>query len=257
MLRQFKISTAILLMATGATIALVLLPQYPHWLSSRVETAQTWVDDIWPQTLKTSNELAKWSVTDIGPGSEEIVSMATEDHILGISASYDLKFSIDVYPNKVIPDVPYILSLSSKDGVQLARTIVSWIEPELDDTGIRSRNLSEIQASEKLKTKGVVLEINHNDISIPAFIEEYNREAKEIVRRYDKDYFEYCEITLDAGVLGGADIQVGNLECVSGGWTPGLLEFPEERSNAIISRHYTIEFNAPDQYQGKPVTRTD
>ena len=56
---QILISTAILLMAIGATIALVLLPQYPHWLSSRVETAQNWVDDIWPQTLNTSNEFAR------------------------------------------------------------------------------------------------------------------------------------------------------------------------------------------------------
>jgi hypothetical protein len=246
-------------MAIGATIALVLLPQYPHWLSSRVETAQNWVDDIWPQTLNTSNEFARWSVTTIRPWSEEIESIATEEHIFGISAgaTNNLEFSIDVYPNKVIPDVPYVLSLSSKDGVQLARTGVSWTETELDNTGIRSRDLSEVHASETGKTKSVVLEINGNDISIPAFIEEYNREAKEIVRRYDKNYFEYCEVTMGVRVFGGADIQVGNLECISGGWTPGLLEFPEERSNGIISRHYTIEFSAPDVYEGKPVTISD
>jgi hypothetical protein len=184
LLRLFVI---VFFMALGATVALATEPLFPPNLKSWVDKGQVAVsgaadpdgqgvaasavaEPAWtvPTGLVTVKDVAPKVPTGCGLADCPPSPLLTK-------ATGELRFSLQVTPLALAPDVSYAVVLSARDGHVYDSVQVSWSREDLVGIDPAERSVIKRKETEARHNRRVELKAPYDDVSIPPFIEDYNQ----------------------------------------------------------------------------------
>jgi hypothetical protein len=175
------------------------------------------------------------TVTDVAPTQDVCVVVGCDGGIIPDARLGDITLIMKVEPIALVEDRGYTVWLADLGGATLDAESLRWTSGQLEQPAANERSRSAIAEAEKGRVKLVALRIPFDDISVPAFVDDYNQEFKNGLAQYEKGIIDECRITIEAN----SSPRIGNPECLDRTFLPYRLD--SDSFAAVLARHYLIE----------------
>ena len=175
------------------------------------------------------------TVTDVAPTQDVCVVVGCDGGIIPDARLGDITLIMKVEPIALVEDRDYTVWLADLGGATLDAESLRWTGGQLEQPAANERSRSAIAEAEKGRVKLVALRIPFDDISVPAFVDDYNREFRSGLAQYEKGIIDECRITIEAN----SSPRIGNPECLDRTFLPYRLD--SDSFTAVLARHYLIE----------------
>ena len=175
------------------------------------------------------------TVTDVAPTQDVCVVVVCDGGIIPDARLGDITLIMKVEPIALVEDRDYTVWLADLGGATLDAESLRWTGGQLEQPAANERSRSAIAEAEKGRVKLVALRIPFDDISVPAFVDDYNQEFRSGLAQYEKGIIDECRITIEAN----SSPRIGNPDCLDRTFLPYRLD--SDRFAAVLARHYLIE----------------
>lgn len=245
MLRLFSV---VFLIAAGAVAALATEPIFPQTLQGWVYQGQRVVigtanlnDQVAAALKVTTPEgtvpTGLLTVRDVGPTDLHACPLAEcSPGRLVASESGVLTISAQVTPLAVAPEVDYVVVLRAQDGHVYDTAKVKWSRNDLVGIDPAERSVDKRKEIELRHNRRVEVQAPYDDLSVPPFIEEYNKAFDRFSKaRQSAKSREMAIDPLAAPLLGA--LMPGYFESPD----QEATEFGQKEIERIFSQHFTLE----------------
>jgi len=243
-----RILGVVLLITAGAAVALATEPVFPQTLQGWVAKTQeafilyAKLDDR--RIAAPPVTTPEWTVPtglltvrDVGPTDPN--ACPTVECSLGrllTRKSGELTFSAQVTPLAVAPDVDYVVVLRAQDGYVYDIVGVTWSRSDLVGIDPAERSVGKRKEIEVRHNRRVEVKAPYDDVSVPPFIEEYNKAFDGFLKTHQAAKSREMAIDPLAAPLIAALM-------------PGALASPDQEASEfgdiaierIFNQHFTLE----------------
>lgn len=253
----------LIFLSVGAVGGLVTLPLLPAGVQGLVETGQSKVEAVRGIIQEPNTSLAAgpglavpapeegstpqiaFTIDSIYPiqstGEDEclIAPPCLSTRISNSAPSHTfLVFNMTVRPLNVQAATEYTLVLTFADGAIRREQALEWAADDLVGVGEGNRSVKALEDMERAQARDVQIHIRYDDISVPPFIEQYNRMFDEALDKYEQEILdEYClDGVVANNLLFPCAVSPEALKTLE----PEPFELTQEQMKAVIADHYTI-----------------
>ena len=175
------------------------------------------------------------TVTDVAPTQDVCVVVVCDGGIIPSGRLGDITLIMKVEPIALEENRDYSVWLADIGGVTLDAESLRWTGGQLEQPAAGERSRSAIAEAEKGRVKLVALTIPFDDISVPAFVDDYNQAFRAGLAQYETEIVDECRITIEAN----GSPRIGDPECSGRTFLPYRLD--SDSFAAVLGRHYLIE----------------